>query len=142
MGKSRSMAPTWWETYQKIEKQGYVWIKTESGFITKDDIPNNFTLRTVWYNISLTQKDYGKTFALTKEEGFSIELAKEYLSKDSSFALYDSSRYKLLMELDKENYNKWFKMLKESLKYDAILAVDYYNKHKDDQIFYPFLNNY
>ena len=81
-------------------------------------------------------------FALTKEEGFSIELAKEYLSKDSSFALYDSSRYKLLMELDKENYNKWFKMLKESLKYDAILAVDYYNKHKDDQIFYPFLNNY
>ena len=46
------------------------------------------------------------------------------------------------MELDKENYDKWFKMLKESLKYDAILAVDYYNKHKDDQIFYPFLNNY
>lgn len=68
MGKILSMAPTWWETYQKIEKQGYVWIKTESGFITKDDIPNNFTLRTVWYNISLIQKDYGKTFALTKEE--------------------------------------------------------------------------
>ena len=68
MGNILSMAPTWWETYQTIEKQGYVWIKTESGFITKDDIPNNFSLRTVWYRISLTQKDYGKTFALTKEE--------------------------------------------------------------------------
>lgn len=68
MGKILSMAPTWCETYQKIKKQGYVWIKTESGFITKDDIPNNFSLRTVWYNISLVQKDYGKTFALTKEE--------------------------------------------------------------------------
>ena len=68
MGKILSMAPTWQETYQKIEEQGYVWIKTESDFITKDDIPNNFSLRTVWYRISLTQKDYGKTFALTKEE--------------------------------------------------------------------------
>lgn len=68
MGNILSMAPTWSETMQKIEKQGYVWIKTESGFITKDDIPNNFSLRTVWYRISLTQKDYGKTFALTKEE--------------------------------------------------------------------------
>lgn len=68
MGKILSMAPTWSETMQKIEKQGYVWIKTENGFITKDDIPNYFSLRTVWYRISLTQKDYGKTFALTKEE--------------------------------------------------------------------------
>lgn len=68
MGKILSIAPTWTETMQKIEKQGYVWIKTENGFITKDDIPNYFSLRTVWYRISLTQKDYGKTFALTKEE--------------------------------------------------------------------------
>ena len=68
MSKILSMTPTWSETMQKIEKQGYVWIKTESGFITKDDIPNNFSLRTVWYRVSLTQKDYGKTFALTKEE--------------------------------------------------------------------------
>lgn len=68
MGKILSMTPTWLETYEKIRKQGYVWIKTESGFITKDDIPNNFSLRTLWFGISLTQKDYGKTFSLTKEE--------------------------------------------------------------------------
>ena len=68
MSKILSMTPTWSETMQKIEKQGYVWIKTESGFITKDDIPNYFSLRTVWYKIALVQKDYGKTFALTKEE--------------------------------------------------------------------------
>ena len=68
MGKILSMTPTWWETYQKIEKQGYVWIKTENGFITKDDVPKYFSTRTLWFGISLTQKDYGKTFALTKEE--------------------------------------------------------------------------
>ena len=66
--KILSISPSWWETYQKIKNQGYVWIKTNSGFITKDDIPNNFSLRTLWYHINITQKDYGKTFALTKEE--------------------------------------------------------------------------
>ena len=68
MSKILSMAPTWEETYQKIEEQGYVWIKTENGFITKDNVPNCYGFRTMWYRISLVQKDYGKTFALTKEE--------------------------------------------------------------------------
>ena len=62
------MAPTQLETYQKILNQGYVWIKTENGFITKDDVPSTFGLYTIWYRILLVQKDYGKTFALTKEE--------------------------------------------------------------------------
>ena len=68
MSKILSTAPTWQETYQKIKEQGYVWIRTENGFITKDDAPNYYSLRTMWYRISLVQKDYGKTFALTKEE--------------------------------------------------------------------------
>ena len=68
MGKILSIAPTWWETLQKIYNQGYVWIKTESGFITKDDISSQLKLHTLWHHIDLTQKDYGKTFALTKEE--------------------------------------------------------------------------
>ena len=68
MSKILSMAPSWSETMQKIEKQGYVWIKTEDGFITKDDVPKYISTRTLWFGISLTQKDYGKTFALTKEE--------------------------------------------------------------------------
>ena len=68
MSKILSMTPTWEETYQKIKEQGYVWIKTENGFITKDDVPNTFGLHTIWYRILLVQKDYGKTFALTREE--------------------------------------------------------------------------
>lgn len=68
MGKILSIAPTWWETLQKIYNQGYVWIKTESGFITKDEVGNQLKLHTLWYHIDITQKDYGKKFALTKEE--------------------------------------------------------------------------
>ncbi|MBQ8293443.1 MAG: hypothetical protein IJX78_06580 [Bacilli bacterium] len=81
-------------------------------------------------------------FALKEEKGFSKEKAIEYLSKDSSFALYDVSRYKLLMMLDKDNQKKWQNMLNISLKYDAIMAVNHYKKHKDDEVYYPFLNNY
>ncbi len=81
-------------------------------------------------------------FALKQEEGFSKETAISYLCKNSSFALYDTSRYKLLMDLDPKHLNEWKKMLKISLKYDAILAVEYYKKHQNDEVFYPFLNNY
>lgn len=81
-------------------------------------------------------------FASRKEKGFSREKAIELLSNNTSFALYDVSRYKLLTILDNENKNKWEKMLKQSLKYDAVLAVEYYKQHKDDEIYYPFLNNY
>ena len=68
MSKILSMTPTWLETDQKILNQGYAWIKTENGFITKDDVPNHDSLHTMWYRISLIQKDYGKTLALMKEE--------------------------------------------------------------------------
>lgn len=80
--------------------------------------------------------------ALKNEKGFSKEKAIKYLTKDSSFALYDVSRYKLLANLDKENQDKWEKMIKVSLKFDAIMAVEYYKQHKNDEIYYPFLNNY
>ena len=62
------MNKNWGETYQKIKEQGYVWIKTEEGEIVKDNLPKFVSTRTFWYNIALVQKDYGKTFALTKEE--------------------------------------------------------------------------
>ena len=68
MSKILSIVSSWSETYEKILNQGYVWIKTENGFITKDDVPSAFGLHTIWYRILLVQKDYGKTFALTKEE--------------------------------------------------------------------------
>ena len=81
-------------------------------------------------------------FASRKEKGFLREKAIELLTKNTSFGLYDVSRYKLLTILDNENKNKWEKMLKQSLKYDAVLAVEYYKQHKNDEIYYPFLNNY
>ena len=62
------MNKNWCEKYQKIKEQGYVWIKTGDGEIVKDNLPKFVSTRTLWYDIALTEKDYGKTFALTKEE--------------------------------------------------------------------------
>ena len=50
------------------EKQGYVWIKTGSGFVTTDELGDYIRIKTRIYDIWLSQKDYGKTWALTKEE--------------------------------------------------------------------------
>ena len=51
MAKILSIAPSWSETYESILNQGYVWIKTENGFITKDDVPSTFGIHTIWYRI-------------------------------------------------------------------------------------------
>ena len=50
------------------EKQGYVWIKTENGFITTDELCDYLRIKTSLYDIWLLQEDYGKTWAFTKEE--------------------------------------------------------------------------
>lgn len=63
-----SMAPGQEELWGKAEKQGYVWIKTEDGFITKDDLNPYIRISTFLFNINLSQEDYGKTWAFTKEE--------------------------------------------------------------------------
>lgn len=63
-----SMAPGQEELWDKAEQQGYVWIKTEDGFITKDDLSPYIRISTFLFNINLSQKDYGKTWAFTKEE--------------------------------------------------------------------------
>lgn len=63
-----SMAPGQEELWNKAEQQGYVWIKTEDGFITKDDLSPYIRISTFLFNINLSQKDYGKTWAFTKEE--------------------------------------------------------------------------
>lgn len=74
MGKILSIAPTWEETLEKIRKQGYVYIKTqkENGdyWIHKEDITNNLLYMKVFLypEIVLSQKYYGITFALTREE--------------------------------------------------------------------------
>ena len=58
----------WRQIYRMIKKQGYVWVKLKYGAIIKDEVFKYFRRRTVYFNISLKRKDYGKTFALTKEE--------------------------------------------------------------------------
>jgi len=56
------------ELWDKAKKQGYIWVKTESGFITKDEMSNYAKLTSAWYGVFPSQKTYGKTWALTKEE--------------------------------------------------------------------------
>ena len=74
MGKILSIAPTWQETLEKIRKQGYVYIKIqkENGdyWIRKQDVLNHLLNMEVFLypDIVLSQKYYGITFALTKEE--------------------------------------------------------------------------
>lgn len=63
-----SMAPGQEELWDKAEKQCYVWIKTEDGFITKDNLDNYMRIRTSLFRVYLSQKDYGITWAFTKEE--------------------------------------------------------------------------
>ena len=61
-------ARAWRQIYRMIKKQGYVLVKLKYGSITKDELFKYFIHRTVYFNIALKRKDYGKTFALTKEE--------------------------------------------------------------------------
>ena len=61
-------ARAWRQIYRMIKKQGYVWVKLKYGSITKDELFKYFIHHTVYFNVSLKRKDYGKTFALTKEE--------------------------------------------------------------------------
>ena len=61
-------ARAWCQIYRMIKKQGYVWVKLKYGSITKDELFKYFIRRTVYFNVLLKRKDYGKTFALTKEE--------------------------------------------------------------------------
>ena len=56
------------ELWEKVRKQGYIWVKTESGFITKDEMSNYASFTSVWYKVFPSQKTYGIKWALTKEE--------------------------------------------------------------------------
>ena len=58
----------WRQLYKRIKKQGYVWIKLKDNCIVPEKIFKHLRRRTVCFNVALKRKDYGKTFALTKEE--------------------------------------------------------------------------
>lgn len=63
------------ELWDMAEKQGYVWIRTESGFITTDGLDSYSRIKTEIYDIYLFQEDYGKTWALKKGELKIIDFA-------------------------------------------------------------------
>lgn len=58
----------WRQIYKIIKKQGYVWVKLKDDTIIPDEVFKYFRRRTAYFKIALKRKDYGKTFALTKEE--------------------------------------------------------------------------
>lgn len=58
----------WHQIYKRIKKQGYVLIKLKDNCIIKDEVYKYFRRKTVFFNVALKKQDYGKTFALTKEE--------------------------------------------------------------------------
>lgn len=70
MSKKRilSLAPGQEELWAMAGKQGYVWIRTKNGFITTDELDSYSRIKTEIYQVWLSQKDYGKTWAFTKEE--------------------------------------------------------------------------
>lgn len=70
MSKKRilSLAPGQEELWAMAGKQGYVWIRTENGFITTDELDSYSRIKTGIYQVWLSQKDYSKTWAFTKEE--------------------------------------------------------------------------
>ena len=63
-----SISPGQEDLWDMAEKQGYVWIKTESGFVTTDELDSCSRIKTRIYEVWLSQKDYGKTWAFTKGE--------------------------------------------------------------------------
>ena len=58
----------WRQIYKIIKKQGYVWVKLKDDTIIPDEVFKYSIRRTAYFKIALKRKDYGKTFALTKEE--------------------------------------------------------------------------
>ena len=68
MSKIILMPRAWRQIYKRIKKQGYVWIKLKDNCIITDEVFKYFRRRTAYFKIALKRQDYGKTFALTKEE--------------------------------------------------------------------------
>ena len=63
-----SINPGQEELWEMAGKQRYVWIKTKNGFVTKDELDSYSRIKTEIYEVWLSQKDYGKTWALTEGE--------------------------------------------------------------------------
>lgn len=63
-----SISPSQEELWYMAGKQGYVWIRTKNGFVTKDGLDSYSRIKTETYEVWLSQKDYGRKWALTEGE--------------------------------------------------------------------------
>lgn len=63
-----SVSPGQEDLWDMAEKQGYAWIKAEGGFVTPDELDSYGRIKTGIYEVWLSQKDCGKTWAFTKGE--------------------------------------------------------------------------
>lgn len=55
------------ELFEKAKAHGYVFVRTESGSVAKDDVDESGT-KTVWYHVFLNQNTYGELWAFTEAE--------------------------------------------------------------------------
>lgn len=63
-----SISPGQEELWDMAEKQGYVWIKTKNGFVTRDELNSYSRIKTEIYEVWLSQETYGREWALTEGE--------------------------------------------------------------------------
>ena len=64
-----SISPGQEELWDMAQRQGYVYVRLESGTVKKDMLDyHHFMTETSTYHVRLTQKTYGREWALTKGE--------------------------------------------------------------------------
>ena len=84
-------------------------------------------------------------FALKGYPGFDLYQAINNLEHPAAFQRYEITRFQLLITLY-EKVGRPTQNLRRQLHrayyFDSILARKYYQKHRNDPIYYPFFNHY
>ena len=62
-----SIAPSQEDLWKDAGRQGFVYVKTPSGAIVKDEV-SEWGVETYWYSVWLRQRDYGITWALNEKD--------------------------------------------------------------------------
>lgn len=62
-----SIAPSQEDLWKEAGRQGFVYVKTPSGAIVKDEV-SEWGVETHWYSVWLRQRDYGITWSLNEKD--------------------------------------------------------------------------
>ena len=62
-----SIAPSQDDLWKEAGRKGFVYVKTPSGAIVKDEV-SEWGVETYWYSVWLRQRDYGITWALNEKD--------------------------------------------------------------------------